>query len=165
MHTPSGCAYGCPCGAPIIGRDFFFLLSHVHSPSARFRLQWAPSGAHMHALRACIIMHHPLGGAYVHPVGVHIYYAHEPHPSGVCINGCPLGHPIIGLPIMGHPMGAPYVQPIGCTLFFLSFVARPLAFGSFPAPMHTRWVCIWVPRWVHPLQYVKRSPFVINPKG
>ena len=24
MHTPSGCAYGCPKGAPIIGRDLFF---------------------------------------------------------------------------------------------------------------------------------------------
>ena len=41
MHTPSGCAYGCPAGAPIIGRDLFFFSSwsHVHSPSARYRLQ------------------------------------------------------------------------------------------------------------------------------
>lgn len=26
MHTPSGCAYGCPAGAPIIGRDLFSFL-------------------------------------------------------------------------------------------------------------------------------------------
>lgn len=57
MHTPSGCAYGCPKGAPIIGRDLFsfFSWSHVHSPSARYRLQCTTEG-----------------GAYVHPEGVHI---------------------------------------------------------------------------------------------
>jgi hypothetical protein len=35
---------------------------------------------------------------------------------------------------MGHPMGAPYVHPTGAHYFFF-LVARPLAFGSFPAPV------------------------------
>ena len=38
-------------------------------------------------------------------------------------------------------------------------VARPLAFGSLPAPMHTRWVCIWVPlRGTH---YRSRFSFIL----
>ena len=53
---------------PIIGRDLFsflFFWSLVHSPSARYRLQWAP-----------------IGCPYAHPKGVHY-------------NGCPKGHPYV----------------------------------------------------------------------
>ena len=153
MHTPSGCAYGCPCGAPIIGRDLFsfFVVARplafgsFPAPMGTFGCPYAcPSGMHYNAP--------PKGWCICAPRrGAHLLRARA-HPSGVCINGCPLGHPI-----MGTLWGPHNVQPIGCTLFFLSFVARPLAFGSFPAPMHTRWVCIWVPRWVHPLQYVQKG--------
>ena len=92
----------------------YYSWSHVHSPSARYRLN-AP----------------PLGGAYVHPFGVHINYARNngapsvPHMHilRVCINGCPKGAPTM---TYGHP--------------FYFVVARSLAFGSLPAPMHTRGV-------------------------
>ena len=65
-------------------------------------------------------------------------------PSG-CAYGCPSGAPIIGR-----------------DLFFSLLVARPLAFGSLPAPMHhLRW-CIWVPLWGTHYNTCKRSPLVIT---
>ena len=50
MHTPSGCAYGCPAGAPIIGRDYFSFIRG--RTSTRLRLVTGsynanPSGWHM----------------------------------------------------------------------------------------------------------------------
>ena len=126
----------------------------------------------MHTLRVCIWV--PLWGTHYRSrfiflsfVARPLAFGSLPAPMGtlrvpICTTlwvvhiiraryGCPKGHPI-----MGHPMGAPYVHPTGAHYFFLYVVARPLAFGSLPAPtgtlygcpiMHTRWVCIWVPRW------------------
>ena len=60
------------------------------------------------------------------------------HPRRGCINGLgrapsPYGHPV-GVPIIGRD------------LFSFLLVARPLAFGSLPAPMGTHWVPICAPR-------------------
>ena len=49
---------------------------------------------------------------------------------------------------VGHPphMGTQRVPIIGRDLFSFLLVARPLAFGSLPAPMGTHWVPICTPR-------------------
>ena len=104
---------GAPAGHPLLGRDLFYIIRG--RTSTRLRLVTGSNAP-------------PLGGAYVHPFGVHINYARNngapsvPHMHilRVCINGCPKGAPTM---TYGHP--------------FYFVVARPLAFGSLPAPMHT----------------------------
>ena len=102
------------------------------------------------------LMHAPLGHAYGHPYGVPIIgrdfffrgFCNAPrrgaygYPYGVPINGCPKGHPYVH-PVgahLRHDNGAPYGCPIwvplrGTHYYFYLWVARPLAFGSFPAPV------------------------------
>jgi len=70
MHAPVGHAYGCPAGAPIIGRDFYFLISRT---STRLRLvpgSNAPlRGAYGYPYGVPIIMGHPLGCPICAPFG------------------------------------------------------------------------------------------------
>ena len=134
--------------APIIGRDFFFLFVVARPPFGLPAPIMHPTGAYGYPYGVPIIMGHPVGAPYVHPVGAHLR-----HDNGAPC-GCPICAPLrgahyfflfvvarppFGLPapimhptgaygypygvpiIMGHPVGAPYVHPVGAHyLFFFS---------------------------------------------
>ena len=55
MHTPSGCAYGCPAGAPIIGRDYFSFLFVARPPFGLPALMGALKGTHMCTPPGCTL--------------------------------------------------------------------------------------------------------------
>ena len=70
MHAPVGHAYGCPAGAPIIGRDFSFSFV-ARPPFGLPALMGALKGTHMHHPSGGALMGHPKGAPYVHPT-VHL---------------------------------------------------------------------------------------------
>ena len=93
---------------------FFFSWSHVHSPSARSRLQCTPTGCIWVPLRGTHYNGCPLGHPYVHPVGAHLRHDN------------------------GAPYGCPICAPTGCTLFlFTSRTSTRLRLvpGSYNAPL------------------------------
>ena len=119
----------------------------------------------MHAPKGHALMHHPKGGAYVHPFGVHI--------TRVRLTGTPSGCPImctlrvhIWVPHRGthlrHDNGAPIGCPIISFLRGRTSTRLRLVPGSYAHPMG---VHMGAPSG-HPLQHVQKvHPLGDNPFG